>query len=76
MRLGVEPVDPRARTGPAPPLELGLAVRLLAEDVEVLRLFVDVEVRVALDVRIDDRDELQKDGRSDTMCDYCSGQVY
>jgi hypothetical protein len=75
VRLGVEPVDPRARTGPAPPLEFRLAVRLLAQDVEVLRLFVDVEIRVALDVRINNRDELQEVGRSDVTCVCRLGQV-
>jgi hypothetical protein len=63
VTLQVKPVHPGTRSGPAVTLVFGLAVGLLAENVELLRFLVDVEVLRTLDVRVDDGDELVRTRR-------------
>jgi hypothetical protein len=58
VTLRIEPVNPSARSGPAMTFVLALSVGLLTKNVEILRFLVDVEVLSALDVRVDDGDEL------------------
>jgi len=57
---GIEKIDPRTATWPAPPLIVVISIILLYKDAELLRPLVDRIIIRALQVWVDDYDHLKR----------------